>query len=78
MFRSKARVLRNVKGNGVVMLGGIYCFEEYIANADALFVGQQYVKILERWERALDVMQRVGFESKGHILYFSTSFIVVP
>jgi len=28
--------------------------------------------------RALDVMQRVGFESKGHILYFSTSFIVVP
>ena len=70
-------MLRNVKGNGVAMLGGIYCFEEHVANTYALFVGQQYVKILERWERALDVMH-LWFESKGHILYFSTSFIVVP
>ena len=40
--------VEDVKGNGVAMLGGIYCFEEHIANTYTLFVGQQYVKILER------------------------------
>ena len=40
-------MLRNVKGNGVAMLGGIYCFEVYIANTCTVFV-EQYTYILEQ------------------------------
>ena len=58
-------MLRNVKGNGVAMLGGIYCFEVYIANTRVQYLLNN-IHICWKGVRELD-----GLEGAYIILLYS-------